>query len=268
MDFPNPPQSNRKLRVDFDPTGFRLLLHQKGQDLRWTQTAECPCSPLSVDQGLDLTGIDDIDSGTGNTLACPSCKGRGLIYHSPQNIRGVITHAEGEYLNSLYGGYREGLINISLNPENLPAFGDRLELTSSTMIYRETITMVSNVHLYDLRFPIAQRVNVDENNQDITHDVIYVHKTDPVTGLALVDGDITSSNGYDVVNGQFRRINGGTLPDGARCSITYFMHPTYTVVSYPNSVRDTQIIKKRPTDKFIHLPVRVQAKLEFLEAHV
>ena len=50
-----------------------------------------------------------------------------------------------------------------------------------------------------------------------------------------------------------------------RVSLTYFINPSYTVVSYPNSIRDTRIRKKAAADKHVPMPVRVQAKLEFLE---
>lgn len=270
MEFPSVEQSLTLTRADFDLGTFRRLIAQKGLKVEWKQSGECPCQPKSVDNGFDLTDIDDIDSGTGPVIGCPVCNGTGLIYHSPQNIQAIITSAEGEYLNARYGGYREGLVTITLNPEHLPVFGDRFTLTDSVMLYRETITMVEGQNLYSLRFPIASR-DVKLATGDATHDIIYLHVTDPVTGLAEVNGDHTldwrgPAQGFEVTaEGKFQRNNINRLVDGMRVSLTYFINPAYTVVSYPNSIRDTRIRKKTNVDQHVPMPVRVQAKLEFLE---
>jgi hypothetical protein len=269
MEFPSVEQSLTQTRADFDMATFRRLIAQKGLSLSWSQCAECPCQPKSVDRGFDLSDIDDVDSGTGSVLGCPVCKGKGHIYHSPQDTQGIITNAEGEYLNARYGGYKEGLVSITLNPEHLPVFGDRFTLKNSVMIYRETITMVDGKNTYDLSFPIASRVTTLATGE-ATHDIIYLHIADQDTGLAIVGGDHTTdwrgaNQGYVVTDGKFIRNNVGRLKDGMRVSISYLMHPTYTVVSYPNSVRDTRIRKKTNVDVHTPMPVRVQAKLEFLE---
>lgn len=260
MDFISPEQSLTLTRGDFDEATFRRLVAQKGLTVRWTQTAECPCKPRSEDTGFNLQDIDDIDSGEGATTACPVCLGGGLIYHSSQEVKAIITGAEGDYLNARYGGYREGTINVTLNPEHLPSFGDRLELLESVMLYRETI-VVGALDLQPLRFPIAQR-DLKLRDGDRSFTVIYAHKTDPATGLALVDGDITESGDYQVENNKIRWIN--KPAEGTRVSFTYFINPSYTVASYPNSIRDTKTRKKSPTEQLTPLLVRVQAKLEFL----
>lgn len=266
MIFESPEQSLTLTRGDFDEATFRRLVAQKGLTLRWTQSSECPCQPKSQDQGFDLAGIDDIDSGVDHTVECPVCKGKGLIYHSAQEVQGIVTAAEGEYLNVRFGGYREGLINITLNPEHLPCFGDRFELTQSVMLYRETIE-VSDAASVPLRFPIANR---DLNLKDgpVSLDIIYAHRTDEATGLALVDGDITNTDAttyYTVVDGEIVWDVANKPPVGSRVSFSYFIHPSYTVVSYPNSIRDTKVRKKSPTEAFVPMLVKVQAKLEFLE---
>jgi hypothetical protein len=270
MDFPSVEQNLSLTRADFDPATFRRLIAQKGLVLEWKQSGECPCQPKSVDRGFDLTDIDDVDSGTGNSMGCPVCNGTGLIYHSPQEIQAIVTNAEGEYLNSRYGGYREGLVSITLNPEHLPVFGDRFTLKDSVMLYRETITIEENKNLYKLRFPIASR-DVTLKTGEETHDIIYLHVTDPDTGLAIEGGDHTEdwrgvNQGYVVTaDGKFQRNNSIRFSTGMRVSLTYFIHPAYTVVSYPNSIRDTRIRKKSNVDRHLPMPVRVQAKLEFLE---
>lgn len=272
MDFPSVEQSLSLTRADFDIATFRRLIAQKGLKVEWKQSGECPCQPKSVDRGFDLTDIDDIDSGTGNVMGCPVCNGTGLVYHSPQEIQAIITNAEGEYLNARYGGYREGLVSITLNPEHLPVFGDRFTLTDSVMLYRETITMVDGQQIYPLRFPIASRT-VTLATGEKTHDIIFMAVTDPDTGLTEDHGNDDLAEDWRGPNvgfvvtadGKFQRNNLTRLANGSRVSLTYFIHPAYTVVSYPNSIRDTRIRKKSNVDKHTPMPIRVQAKLEFLE---
>jgi hypothetical protein len=274
MDFPSVEQSLSLTRADFDMNTFRRLIAQKGLKVEWKQAGECPCQPKSEDRGFDLTDVDDIDSGVGNVMGCPVCNGTGLVYHSPQEIQAIVSNAEGEYLNARYGGYREGLVSVTLNPEHLPVFGDRFTLVDSVMLYRETfdLTHPSGAvagRSYNLRFPIASRT-VSLAGGEETHDIIYLHITDPDTGLAEVDGDHTvdwrgPNQGYEVVDGKLKINNSSRFKDGMRIGLTYFINPSYTVVSYPNSIRDTRIRKKSNVDKHTPMPVRVQAKLEFLE---
>lgn len=261
--FQSPLVSETLTRADFDEATFRRVLQQKGLDLEWQQAAECPCQPRSDELGLDLSAIVDVaDSGVGTRLDCPVCNGSGLIYHSAQDVKAVITGAEDEYIFARFGGYRDGVINITVNPEHLPSFGDRFVLKQSVMLYRESLDVGTDA-LLSLRFPIAQR-DLNLAGGAASFQVIYSHVTDPATGLALVGGELTQGVDFNVVDGKISWVN---KPDAAaRVSFTYFMNPSYIVISYPNSIRDTKIITKKPTDTFVPLPVKVQAKLEFLEA--
>ena len=260
MIFDSPDQSMTKNRGDFDEVTFRRLVAQKGLLVRWTQTAECPCTPPANQTGFDLQGVNDIDSTLGASTDCPVCKGSGLLYHSSQNIKAIVTGASGDYLNARYGGYREGTINVTLNPEHLPSFGDRLELLESVMLYRETVTVGTN-DIQSLRFPITQRsLKLKTGESDFS--VIYAHKTDVTTGLTDVNGNITSTGDFVVENNKIKWINRPV--EGTRVTFTYFINPSYTVVSYPASIRDTKTRKKQTSEQLTSLLVRVQAKLEFL----
>lgn len=260
MLFPSPDAELTRGRVDFDITKFRNLVRQKGLDLKWHQSAICPCQPKSVDYGLDLSGIDDIDIGTGFTPACPVCSGKGIILHSAQTIKAIITNADTEYLNARYGGYRNGTINISLLPEHLPGYGDVFEIVNAVMLYREAVR-VDDTNTTELRYPIANRQLVLETGEG-TYNVLYAHKTDPVTGLAVLGGTLSAAD-YNVNNGIIEWIN--KPAEGTRVSFSYFTSPRYIVRSYPNSIRDTRTKIKAPTDTFQPQLVRVQAVLEFLD---
>lgn len=264
--FTSPPQDQSLTRVDFDDNAFRRTIAQKGLTLTWHQAAECPCRPKATDLGMDLTGVVDIaDSSTGHNVICPVCKGTGFLYHSPQDVQAIITSAEDDYLNARFGGYKEGLVNITLNAEHLPCFGDRFVLGSSVMLYRETVDITAE-EVYALRFPIATRTLTLAGGVQ-QFQVIYSHATDAATGLALVGGELTQEVDFTVKAGQIEFVPGMKPAVGARVSFTYFINPSYVVVSYPNSIRDTQVLFKKPAAEVVSLPVRVQAKLEFLEVN-
>jgi len=261
--FTSPLVSETLTRADFDEATFRRVLQQKGLDLQWTQAAECPCQPRTDEIGLDLSAITDVaDSGVGPSISCPVCKGSGMIYHSPQTVKAIVTGAEDEYIFARFGGYKDGVVNITVNPEHLPCFGDRFVFTQSVMLYRESLDVGQGAELA-LRFPIATRTLTLQGGTD-NFEVIYAHATDPATGLALEGGELTQGVDFNVVDGKISWVN---KPDAAaRVSFTYFIHPSYVVISYPNSIRDTKVITRRPADTFVPLPIKVQAKLEFLEA--
>lgn len=260
--FPSPAMDQTLTRVDFDEDSFRRVIAQKGTYLTWSQAAECPCKPKDEPNGLDLSDVVDVvDSGVGHLTTCPVCKGSGILYHSAQEVQAIITGAEDEYINARFGGYREGVINITVLPEHLPSFGDRFVMKQSVMIYRETID-VDALDVVPLRFPIASR-GLRLATGNTTAEVIYSHVADAVSGLAVVGGELVQGVDFEVVAGEVSWINKPAI--GSRASFSYFINPSYVVVSYPNSIRDTKIITGRPTDVFTPLPVRVQAKLEFLE---
>lgn len=260
--FPSPLVSDTLTRADFDEATFRRLVQQKGLDLVWQQAAECPCQPRSDELGLDLSAIVDVaDSGVGTSISCPVCKGSGLIYHSDQTVKAIVTGAEDDYIFARYGGYKDGVVNITVNPEHLPCFGDRFTFTQSVMLYRESLD-VGAANTLKLRFPIAKR-DLTLQTGATSFEVIYAHVTDETTGLAVVGGQLTQGIDFNVVAGEIEWINKPN--NNCRVSFTYFIHPSYIVISYPNSIRDTKVITKRPSDTFVPLPVKVQAKLEFLE---
>ena len=260
MEFPSPTINKiHNGRADFRINEFRKMMAQKGHNLTWTQVGECPCSPKSTNLGLDLSGVRDSNFGFGFAPECPTCMGKGLIYHSPQTVKGIVTDAEDSYTNALFGAFRDAVVSISLLPEHLPTFGDRFALQDSVMLFRETVPVTDGNDL-SLRFPIATRTLTLATGQD-SFTVIYGHKTDNTTGLAL--GELTIETDFTVVDGKIRWVT--APPVGTRVSFTYFINQTYTVISYPHSIRDTRTKVKSTTDSHSLLPVKVSCKLEFLE---
>ena len=159
MLLPLPARNLTKARVDFSTDDFAKLIAQKGLNLRWRQAAECPCSMRTSDLNLDLNYVGantpDVSIDSQYNSECPSCDGSGVIYHSAQNIQGVVSSAAGDYLNSRFGGYHDGVLNISLNPEHLPNFGDKFELLDSVLVYSQAIEdtpKLMRISLYTCRY--------------------------------------------------------------------------------------------------------------------
>ena len=265
MDFPSdlPDKPYTLSRVDFRDPEFRRLFAQKGLYIKWTQASECPCQNIvATEHGLDLQNIDDINVNPSFNPVCPLCKGKGLIYHSAQTIQAIVTKAEDDFLNARFGGYKDATVNISLLPEHLPCFGDQFELTESIMVYRETI-VIGAANTSSTRFPIQSRtLNLATGTKVV--DVTYAHKASKVNGQAIVGGELVSGVDFNVVNNEIVWVNKPEV--GTRVGLSYYMHPTYTCVSYPNSVRDTHNRVKTPVDKLLPMPIQIQAKLAFLEA--
>lgn len=259
--FPSPPQNLTLTRADFDEGTFRRAIAQKGLKVEWSQAAECPCVSTSGDLTLDLSemGLPEDVEQTAST-ACPLCHGNGLFFHSPQEIDAIVTGAEEEYIAAQFGGVRDGVMNFTVNPEHLPSFGDRFILKNSVMLYRET-AVVTALATLPLRFRIAAR-DLNLATGATTAEVIYAHRADPVTKLGVLGGELVQGVDFNVVDGNVEWIVPPAV--GSRVSFTYFINPSYIVISYPNSIRDTKIIKRLPAEVQLSLPVRVQAKLEFL----
>ena len=261
MLLPLPERTLTKGRVDFRDADFSITIAQKGLFIRWSQSAPCPCASKTNELNLDLDyiGAGDRSIDTQYNPACPVCSGNGTIYHSPQTIQGIVASAEGEYLNARFGGYRDGVINITVEPEHLPSFGDKFEVLDSVMLYQETIDD-NGQNTLALRFPIIPRTMTLATG-DVTVGVMYATYSDATTHQTAA-AELVEGVDFNVVNGEISWIN---KPNNAgKFSFSYFMHPTYTCMAFANSMRDTHIRRKSLTDRTVALPVRVLCKLEFL----
>lgn len=263
MLLPLPPRNLTKARVDFNTDDFAKLIAQKGLNLKWRQASQCPCSVQTQDLNLDLNFIGanapDQSIDTDNNGDCPVCTGGGIVHHSAQIIQGIVASAEGDYLNARFGGYRDGLVNITVNPEHLPSFGDKFEILDSVMLYSQSVPDNAQNTL-SLRFP-AQSRTMTLATGDVTLSVTYATYSDATTHKTQ-DVELVEGVDFNVVDGDIVWIN--KPANVGKFSFTYYIHPTYTVVAFPNSVRDTHIRKKSLDEKNAPLPIRVQCKLEFL----
>lgn len=263
MLLPLPQRNLTKARVDFSADDFATLIAQKGLNLRWRQAAECPCSARTADLNLDLdfvgANLPDVSVDSQYNNQCPVCDGKGIIYHSEQTVQGVVASAAGDYLNARFGGYHDGVINISLNPEHLPNFGDKFELLDSVLVYSQAIED-NGLNTLPLRFPIVRRTMTLATGE-VTVGVLYATYADATTNLTQAV-ELEEGTDFQVTNGEIEWLN--KPANAGKFTFSYYAHPTYVCVAFPNSIRDTHIRKKSVTERIAPLPVRVQCKLEFL----
>lgn len=261
MEFPLPQLGAfKKGRVDFNDADYRALIAQKGLPLLWSQSSICPCSAETSSLTVEITNLDPQNVSAANTVACPVCHGAGKVFHSTQEIRGIVSGAETDFLVARYGGYKDSVINITVNPEHIPAAGDRYVIKDSVMLYNE-------VHKYtggavtQLTFPIIER-QLTLATGDATIGVTYM--------VAAAPPNYTTNNAELVHGTDFTVTEDGKLEwliapaVGTRLAVSYYINPSYVAVSFPKTVRDSRSIKKATEDYQIPLPLNFQAKLEFL----
>jgi|LauGreDrversion4_2_1035121.scaffolds.fasta_scaffold08837_3 hypothetical protein len=261
MEFPLPElPAFKKTRIDFLPEEFRAAIFQKGQPLLWSQAVSCPCSAETAQLNIDLTNFDSESVSASPTVACPACNGAGKLFHSPQLIKALISSAETDFINARFGGFKDGVVSITVNPEHTPSAGDRFVLQDAIMLFNEVLVYSSSTP-FKTTFPIAHR-DMTLASGDITLAVPYMVYAAPPSLLTNVNQTLVEGTDFTVQNGMVTWIN--PPPTGSRISISYYMHPSYTAISFPKTVRDSRSKRKSPEEYHIPLPVAFHAKLEFL----
>ena len=208
-------------RADFRPEEFRKRIYSHGLPVRWEQSAECPCSQETGDYGFTVAGGGGSNPLRQNRPDCPACKGRGYIYHSPQELRAIITHAKinDERFGPLGASeYGRGLVGLTLLPEHLPALGDRFTLLASSIVFREVIT-TSGGAVERLRYPIASRSH-DLAAGVVSFGVRYMIQSN-VNGIVDPAATLEEGNAFRVDNqGRIEWIDPAQKPAaGVRLSI-------------------------------------------------
>lgn len=263
MLFPVPQQNLTATRADFRITEFRKFVQQKGLRLDWEQTLPCPCTVKTKDNfKLDLTNISDINANSaGNSPNCPVCGGKGLIRHSVQEIKGIITNASGDEKIEKYGLARDEKIKITLEPEHLPSYGDRFTFKDSVIVWNEIITMPNIGDVIELKSNIVTRsLNLVTGQTDVN--ILFIQKTG-LDGNAILNGDVPLTDFIvDTNTNQIIFTNPLTKPlANTKVSVSYYTNPSYVVVEYPHTFRDT-FIHNNNTENFTPMLIQVQCKME------
>ena len=230
MLFPLPAQLLNKGRADFKVVEFRKLIQQKGLNITWEQALECPCSiKSSTNYGLDLLEVVDSDvNSSGYAPDCTICNGIGIVRHSAQTIKALITSASGEEVSGKYGLLKQEKIKITTEPEHLLSYGDRITLKDSVIVFRETLKMPNaGVDITPSRPIITRSLNLASGETPVG--VLYIQKSEPAAGTNL--------------------------------TISYYANPTYVIIEYPHTLRDT-FLRTNNQEVFSPMLVQAEAKME------
>lgn len=254
-------------RSDFANDELRKNIFKYGHEVTWEMANLCPCGrQISTSDG-GFT-IDTREK----TVSCTSCDGRGVIYHSSQDIKALVSDASRDPKRwAVWGEHASGALQLTLLPEHLPGFLDRFTLKNNVMVYRERKKRKATVE--SLRYPVVVRSlkvgTVADNTVSETKQVgVLSCRKASATGV-IVAGELVG--GVDFVinnNGQIDWTLGdtaGTAPAvGHYYTIQYYMNPRYVVKTFPYQFRDTIIKEKIPNESFVNLPTKVMAWLDFI----
>tara|TARA_Y100000592_G_scaffold30752_1_gene49043 strand:- start:13474 stop:14319 length:846 start_codon:yes stop_codon:yes gene_type:complete len=276
-----PKQQNLvKTRADFLDDEFRRFHAQKGLEVLWEQTAKCPSQVDTTEYGLDLRMTDDFDDfadegglSASHPSDCPVCGGSGIIRHSQQLIKAIVTNSNGEEKTDIKGTDRYDEVKFSLLPEHLPSFGDRFILVNSQIVQNEILVRgntTSQVAGLDKTTHSLSLRSLKLEPDTITRGTLYLHKTD-ANGLAVVGGALEEGVDYEVVdNGGVKYIDfalgdaAGTAPlAGQHYSLVYYANPQYVVSSHPHSIRDT-VLRLKNVETPTPMIIQAYARLEML----
>lgn len=261
MLLPTPQQLLNKGRADFKIGEFRKLIQQKGLFITWEQALECPCQiKSSSNYGLDLMDVVDADvNSSGYAPDCAVCNGVGIVRHSAQTIKALVTSAEGEETSGKYGLLKQESIKITTEPEHLLSYGDRITLNNSVIVFRETLKMpAAGVDITPSRPIITRSLNLASGATDVG--VLYIQKSG-LDGLAIAGGVDQADIQINAGGSSITFLNGSEPVAGTMLTISYYANPTYVITEYPHTLRDT-FVRTNNQEVFSPMLVQAEAKME------
>lgn len=244
-------------RVDFRPSDFALLVETKGYRIAWERAAICPCSPINEQ-------TDQADP------TCPLCGGQGWILFAPQGavisenaigeltavqrsivsdaavIRAVMSRFENkEQPFDTVTRHVEGTSMVTVRPENVLGYYDRLTNLDVTIIYSQLVTA-------DEGGDIAPKYPVVGVNLLRSASQVYQEEID-----------------YVLDAGEIVWLSGKAPAENTRMVIHYLCHPVWRIIEHPHVTRLTPVKFKTATPVTPQgdpepLPIQGLARYEWL----
>lgn len=259
-----------KPRADFVASDFERLIDAQGARLAWARAIRCPCRPKNAQ-----TAQPDPQ--------CPRCNGRGWDHFGPASyappvavgeldtlqqalveqysasvIRGVLYGASkrDEPYNTI-GPWAFGKGMVTVRPDNVLAYYDRLVDLDSEIAYSEVITLTAAgrpavVEAPRTRFPVLSL------NRAITESGTVIAQGNNAADLRLTH------------TGALEWVTPAQAPRaGTRVALHYLCHAHWRVMDHPHVIRRTQtrIKVKQPTTPLgspVALPLQAAIQLEQL----
>lgn len=262
-------------RYGLPPGNFIKQIAQMGVSVLWEKGMRCPCDhqvslPGQTSAVTQMTGEPDHD--------CVACGNSGVIYHSAQTVKALVTSAKDQpELFLRYGDQSRGMVNISMLPEHQPGELDRF--TAVDHVRRFSETRIRRAVVESLRYPVASVV-VRHGDSDPTNETTTTVKTLHVVA-ADATGEIVTDAGspkvyadgtdYEVDgNGDIDWTigdSGGTAPsEGQRYAVDYLCRPVYIAHDLVHVGRWAPLKDKTPAAVITAYPHFLFAKLETMGA--
>ncbi len=266
-----PAGENRALRgPELQSDKLVALIEANGARLAWSRACACTCVSFNV------------QSQQPDPL-CTVCQGAGTRYFGPRNytppvevgsltplqqtildsgaavIRGVVQKAtqDGSFYDIL-GNWVRGTMLVSVRPENIIGYYDRLVNLDSVVTYNEVLVRGTSRTGAALAAtdPVVLRYPAVDVNVVFTLTARYEYDTD-----------------FVLQNGALVWRAGRGPSTGTRYAVHYLMHPTWLVIEHPHVLRVVQrrARKMTPVDpygKSVDLPIQAAVRLEFLPPQV
>jgi hypothetical protein len=268
------------------------FIETQGNRLAWSRASDCPCSSVN-----DQTQQAD--------PTCPICHGTNLIYFGPENyivpptvgdldpvqqklvlggltangktapssavIRGLMQRIATDQTSvNRVGPWMFGVAHVTVRPENIIGFMDRLVQLDALVNFSESVEFVhdgndSIPQVLPLRY-YAVGVNA-------------VHAVNPANPSQVIryeeqqDFEIGGANcvirSNESETGAVVWYPGKAPVSGTKLSIHYSMHPTWVVMEHPHNTRivTTFLREPNPTTPFgspALNPIQAMLKLEYL----
>lgn len=254
--------------VDFDAAEFRRALFQHGLEMEWDWAMSCPCQSRITAPGSRVVLTSE------HRIECTACAGAGIMYVNRHETVGMLIDSTSDHrFANLFARYADGSVFITLLPEHVPCFMDRLTLKRGICIYEEVFTHKQTVERP--RYPIVKRemwVGVEGNQTQSElkqHGVLYCRSAD-ATGTIL--GTVWTEGTHFEVDEDGKidwTLAGGSAPAvGTRIGIRYYGRPVYVVKGFPHTRRDLYLndVAAMEDRYLVSHPVRVICEPEFLGA--
>lgn len=257
-----------KVRVDFFNQEFKRLLAQKGLRIQWEQRQHCPCFVSTSEYNFDLRNVDDVFGRETINPTCPFCAGKGVITHSAQEIKAIVSGINSDYDQVEQGTVFLPEILLTLLPEHLPNFGDRFTLLDSSILRTEIIDCSTRVIQGAIqRIPLSYQAvtrTLELEPDNVEKTILSVYYTDDdgntVGELPEEIGGVPMWSYHEPTNSlQIQRLN--NPGENARISVTYYASPSFVCLGQPYALRDT-FIRNKGVEIATPMVVQAYAKLE------
>ncbi len=231
-----------KVRADFRPEDFDLVIQQHGKRVRWRKAMLCPC----INEDSDQASLD-----------CTDCDGSGYFYVDPMEIQAFMaSFSKDTRLYEKFGLWVSGEVSITTQAPYRLGWKDSLEMLDDLMNFNELIKKgdrhgrrsVLPAGTDSGRYRIAQLTKA-----------LFKKGTDPIQALEI-DYHLTVND-----QGHIKWLAPGNaiVADDTIVSIHYDFHPVWIVISHPHAIRSDINAFKKPTEA-VGLPLQAAAQLDYL----